>query len=155
MEVYCALGNVLAKGEAPSAAIVEQVRLDLEARESADSAGDPSPLSPAALVLRALAFAPFLFLALILLLGAPAGGFGCGATLLVVTVVGLVGAIRLERREAKAARVSHQRRCIGCDYDLAGLGDAIPPDRLGGRHMGPVRCPECGVGWPGVPRVLA
>lgn len=41
--------------------------------------------------------------------------------------------------------------CRVCGYKLIGQPEAIPPALLEGLHVGPARCSECGVHWPGVP----
>lgn len=44
------------------------------------------------------------------------------------------------------------KACPECEHDLSNCSNAVPPAELGGSHIGPVACPECGLAWPLVER---
>jgi hypothetical protein len=54
-------------------------------------------------------------------------------------------------RRTRCRKAIHRCLCPDCSYDLHGVPDAIQPDSLDGRHVGPAKCPECGAPWPLLP----
>lgn len=58
---------------------------------------------------------------------------------------------RIANRKTNLLAAMGTTRCCTCNYDLAGIPDAIPPESLGGLTTGPAHCPECSSPWPLIP----
>jgi hypothetical protein len=79
-------------------------------------------------------------------------GLGLLATISLVACFLLPWTILRSNRRYCECATSIRGVCVGCGYDLAGLQDAIPRERVGSASIGPRRCPECAADWPRVPR---
>ncbi len=78
------------------------------------------------------------------------GSLICPSMLIVIAMLVYVTTSISRRRDRLIACVG-TTRCCNCNYDLAGIPSAIPPDSLAGLATGPAHCPECSAPWPLVP----
>lgn len=78
------------------------------------------------------------------------GSLICPSMFIVIAMLVYVTTSISRRRDRLIASVG-TTRCCNCNYDLAGIPNAIPPESLGSLTTGPAHCPECSAPWPLIP----